>query len=220
MDSKLLYNQIKEQLPPIDGVAVKVEDNKMNFYIYGRLEFHVRETGGVSYVPNCSDRDKVKNICAEIVHTSKYVREYLETIDQAPDFEVEGLENKYKLLAQFNNTVLAARVSGGNHVEFVMWDKDSRGVSAGNYFGNDYVRAKEDFAVRANLVNWDKIFSTLELVEIYRCVDDTLGGGYEQEDALNTVKNKITEVVPDVIERAFEAQEQFDQELNNGQTMM
>lgn len=47
MNSKLLYNQIKEQLPPMEGVAVKVEDNKMNFYIDGRLEFYVRESGGV-----------------------------------------------------------------------------------------------------------------------------------------------------------------------------
>lgn len=90
----------------MEGVAVKVEDNKMNFYIDGRLEFYVRESGGVSYMPNCSDTDKVKNICGEIVRTSRFVREYLETIDQAPDFEVEGLKNKYKLLAQFNNTVL------------------------------------------------------------------------------------------------------------------
>ena len=60
MNSKLLYNQIKAQLPPMEGVAVKVEDNKMNFYIDGRLEFYVRESGGVSYMPNCSDTDKVK----------------------------------------------------------------------------------------------------------------------------------------------------------------
>lgn len=119
MNSKLLYNQIKEQLPPMEGVAVKVEDNKMNFYIDGRLEFYVRESGGVSYMPNCSDTDKVKNICGEIVHASRFVREYLETIDQTPVIEVEGLKNKYKLLAQFNNTVLAARVNGVDHVEFV-----------------------------------------------------------------------------------------------------
>ena len=35
MDSKLLYNQIKEKLPPMEGVAVKVEAHKMNFYIDG-----------------------------------------------------------------------------------------------------------------------------------------------------------------------------------------
>ena len=223
MNSKLLYNQMKEQLPPMEGVAVKVEDDKMNFYVDGRLEFYVRESGGVSFVPDCSYTDKVKDICDTTVLTSRFVREYLETIEQAPDFEVEGLKSKYKLIAQFNNTVLAARVSGGDHVEFVTWDKDSKGVSAGNYFGNDYTRAKEDFAVRADIINRDKIFSTFELVEIYRCVDDTLGGGYEisdeQEDVLNTIKNKITEVVPDVIGRAVEAQEQFDQGLNNGTTM-
>lgn len=50
MNSKLLYNQIKDQLPPMEGVAVKVEDNKMNFYIDGRLEFYVRETGGVTKI--------------------------------------------------------------------------------------------------------------------------------------------------------------------------
>lgn len=223
MNSKLLYNQIKEQLPPMEGVAVKIEDDKMNFCVDGRLEFYVRESGGVSFVPDCSYTDKVKDICDTTVLTSRFVREYLETIEQAPDFEVEGLKNKYKLLAQFNNTVLVARVNGGDYVEFVTWDKDSKGVSAGNYFGNDYTRAKEDFAVRADIINRDKIFSTFELVEIYRCVDDTLGGGYEisdeQEDVLNTIKNKITEVVPDVIGRAVEAQEQFDRRLNNGMTM-
>lgn len=223
MNSKLLYNQMKEQLPPMEGVAVKIEDDKMNFYVDGRLEFYVRESGGVSFVPDCSYTDKVKDICDTTVLTSRFVREYLEAIEQVPDFEVEGLKSKYKLIAQFNNTVLAARVSDGDHVEFVTWDKDSKGVSAGNYFGNDYIRAKEDFAVRADIINRDKIFSTFELVEIYRCVDDTLGGGYEisdeQEDVLNTIKNKITEVVPDVIGRAVEAQEQFDQGLNSGMTM-
>lgn len=84
---------------------------------------------------NCSYTDKVNNICITTALASKFVREYLETIDQVPDFQVEGLENKYKLLAQFNNTILATRVRGGDHVEFVTWDKDLRGVSAGNYFG-------------------------------------------------------------------------------------
>ena len=44
MDTKLLYNQMKEQLPPMEGVTVKVEDDKMNFYVDGRLEFYVMST--------------------------------------------------------------------------------------------------------------------------------------------------------------------------------
>ena len=57
MNSKLLYNQIKEQLPPMEGVDVKVDDDKMNFYVDGRLEFYVRESGGISFVPNTSYTD-------------------------------------------------------------------------------------------------------------------------------------------------------------------
>ena len=76
MESKLLYNQIKEQLPPMEGVAVKIEDDKMNFYVDGRLEFYVRESGGVSFVPDCSYTDKVKDICDTTVLTSRFVRYY------------------------------------------------------------------------------------------------------------------------------------------------
>lgn len=224
MDTKLLYNQMKEQLPPMEGVTVKVEDDKMNFYVDGRLEFYVRKSGGVSFVPDYSYTDKVKNASDMTIRTSRFVRGYLETIEQAPDFEVEGLENKYKLIAQFNNTVLAARVNGENHVEFVTWDMDSSGVSAGNYFGNNFNGAKEDFAIRADLVNRDKVFSTNELVEMYRCVEDTLEGEYEltneQEEMLAAIKNKISEVVPDVFERTIESGEQFEQGQDTGQLMI
>ena len=44
---------------------------------------------------SCSYTDKVKDICDTTVLTSRFVREYLETIEQAPDFEVEGLKSKY-----------------------------------------------------------------------------------------------------------------------------
>ena len=78
--------------------------------------------------------------------------------------------------------------------------------------------------MRANLVNPDKIFLIDELVEIYRCVDDILGGGYEltdeQEEILDIIKSKITESVPDVMERAVENEERFEPEQNTGQTMM
>ena len=176
MDSKLLYNQIKEQLPPMEGVAVKVEDNKMNFYIDGRLEFYVRESGGVSYMPNCSDTDKVKNICGEIVRTSRFVREYLETIEQAPDFEVEGLENKYKLLAQFNNTVLAARVNGVDHVEFVTWDEDSRGVSAEDINNFDFEAIGKKLIELGNgrITRYGNIYTNSDLEYYEPCTRESL----------------------------------------------
>lgn len=224
MDSKLFFNQIKLQLPHMEGVAIKAEDDKLNFYVDGRKEFYVRPTGGVSFETNCSYTDKVKQIGDSAVKASRYVHEYLTAIEEAPELKVDDLEKEFKLIAQFNNTVLAARIMQNENVEFVTWDKDSRGVSAGHYYGNNFIGAKEDFASRANLVNPDKIFKTDELVEIYRCVEDTFAGEYEltndQEEMLCGIKEKITEVVPDILERTIEAAEEFEQEQNEGQTMM
>ncbi len=216
MNPKLLFNQIKIQLPRVPGVRIEIEEDKMNFIINGRLELSVRESGGVSFEPNCSYTPETKQLSDKVIETSKFVREYLTTIDEAPEFNVEGVGNQFKLIAQFNNTVLAARTMQDENVEFVTWERDSSGVSAGHYYGNNFIGAKEDFASRANLVNPDKIFSTDELVEIYRCVEDTLAGEYEltngQEEMLAEIKGKIKEVVPDVIERAIEAGEEFEQE--------
>lgn len=224
MNSKLLFNQIKIQLPCMHGVRTEIQDDQLNFYVNGRLEFHVRESGGVSFEPNCSYTTETKQLSDKVIEASKFVREYLTTIDEAPEFKVEGVGNQFKLIAQFNNTVLAARTMQDENVEFVTWDRDSRGVSAGHYFGSNFIGAKEDFAIRSGIINRDKIFSTDELVEIYRCVEDTLAGEYEltndQRDILWRIQTKINDSVQNLNELIIEAGEKFEQENDIGQTMM
>ncbi len=218
MDAKLLFNQIKLQLPSREAVVIKAEENRLNFYIDGRLEFYVRESGGVSFVPDCSYTDKVRELSDVVIDISKLVRNYLRTIEESPDLKIEGLGIQYKLLAQFNNTILAGRVmTNGEQIEFVTWDKDRNGVSAGNYFGNKFTDAKEDFAVRADIVNKDKIFTTGELVEIYRCVADTIEGGYEltdeQSEILARIQSKIDEAVPNLNDLIHGQEQNFEQTM-------
>ncbi len=218
MDAKLLFNQIKLQLPSREAVVIKAEENRLNFYVDGRLEFYVRESGGVSFVPDCSYTDKVRELSDVVIDISKFVRNYLRTIEESPDLKIEGLGIQYKLLAQFNNTILAGRVmNNGEHIEFVTWDKDQNGVSAGNYFGNNFIGAKEDFAVRADIVNKDKIFTTGELVEIYRCVADTIEGGYEltdeQSEILARIQSKIDETVSNLNDLIHGQEQTFEQTM-------
>ena len=224
MDPKLLFNQIKIQLPRMHGVRTEIEEDKMNFFVNGRLKFSVRETGGVSFEPNCTYTNETKQLSDKVIETSKFVREYLTTIEEAPEFKVEGVGNQYKLIAQFNDTILAARTNDIDNVDFVTWEKDARGVSAGHYFGNNFIGAKEDFAIRSGIINRDKIFSTNELVEIYRCVEDTLDGEYEltndQHEMLWRIQSKINDSVPNLNDLIIEAGERIEQEQNEGQTMM
>ena len=44
------------------------------------------------------------------------------------------------------------------------WDFDRQGVHAGHYFTENYEAAKQDFAVRAGLVESQRLFSDEQLV--------------------------------------------------------
>ncbi len=110
------------------------------------------------------------------------VKEYGNAMEKAPDFKVPSLSQSYKLLAEYDNVVLAGRELNSGGFEFVTWRQNYNGVEHGNYFGNNYSGAKEDFATRSGLVNEKKLFSDEEYVEMYRCVMDTLEDSYELSD--------------------------------------
>ena len=99
----------------------------------------VSEVGGITYkcytIPTperVAAKDKVYRI---VSNTAEYMRQ----MEQAPPLKASGLEDSYKVLADFNGTVLAGTHSKYG-VQFVTWDwdYDRKGVSHGHYFpGND-----------------------------------------------------------------------------------
>ena len=83
-------------------------------------------------------------------------------------------------------------------------------MTLGHYFGNCYQEAKQDFAVRAGLVQSQRLFSQEQLAEIYRSVQQTLYADLEltraQEKTLQTVSDQITELLPEIEERQIQQQ--------------
>ena len=140
-------------------------------------------------------------------------REYRKEMARAPVLVAEGLNEPYKLLAEYNDVVLCGRQYGNGYgVQFVTWSRtfDRTGVTQGHYFGNCYQEAKQDFAVRAGLVQSRRLFSQEQLAEIYRSVQQTLYADLEltraQEKTLQTVSDQITELLPEIEERQFQPQ--------------
>ena len=81
----------------------------------------VTESGGVAY--RNEDIDEPERIAAkdkvyEIVRTTA---EYMRQMEMAPFLKADGLEDGYKVLADFNGTVLAG-VQSKHGVHFVTWD--------------------------------------------------------------------------------------------------
>lgn len=98
------------------------------------------------------------------------VAQYMAQMESAPFLNAVGLEDKYKVLADFNGVVLAG-CQTKHGVQFVTWDWDHnrKGVCYGHYYtglyapGN-YDAAKQDFAVRSGLVQEEQILRKISLL--------------------------------------------------------
>ena len=94
------------------------------------------------------------------------------------------------------------------------WDFDRQGVHAGHYFMENYEAAKQDFAVRAGLVERQRLFSDEQLAMLRDAcafsLEDNARLTYAEEKQLRSVQVQIGILLPE--------QEQ-EQRLTMEQTM-
>ena len=150
-----------------------------------------------------------------VIQTAGHVKEYMRIFECAPALKAVGLEDTYKVLADFGDAVLAGQL-GKKGARFVTWewDFDRQGVHAGHYFMENYEAAKQDFAVRAGLVESQRLFSDEQLAVIRNACAFAL----EDDATLSYAEEKQLQSVQEQIERLLPQQEQ-EQHLTMGQTM-
>ena len=146
----------------------EVHTDRLCILLDGAPLCEVTESGGIAY--RNKDIDEPERIAAkdkvyEIVRTTA---EYMRQMETAPALKADGLENGYKVLADFNGTVLAG-VQSKYGVHFVTWDwaYGRAGVCHGHYFMENYAGAKQDFAIRSGLIQKEQLFTPEQMTEIY-----------------------------------------------------
>jgi len=188
-----------------EGFTVKLEeDGLLPVELEGRQLCRIVKNGGVRY----REKDIAGKALAleRVVDIAQTTAEYMCQIEAAPFLTASGLEGNYRLLAEFNGAVLAGHPTRYG-VQFVTWERDfdHTGVCHGHYMGGDYVKAKQDFAVRSGLVPHSALFAPEQLAEIYRSIHETLDSGCpitaEREKLLEDVAEQIKRTVPDLEER-------------------
>ena len=132
----------------------EVHTDRLCILLDGSPLCEVTKSGGVAY--RNEDIDEPERIAAkdkvyEIVRTTA---EYMRQMEMAPFLKADGLEDGYKVLADFNGTVLAG-VQSKYGVQFVTWDwdYDRTGVVHGHYFMENYrrsLRLRQDHAVQSH----------------------------------------------------------------------
>ena len=136
-----------------------------------------------------------------VIQAAGQVKEYMRVFERAPALKAVGLQDTFKVLADFGDAVLAGR-SCKTGAKFVTWewDFDRQGVHAGHYFMENYEAAKQDFAARAGLVNEQRLFSDEQLAVIRNTCEFALEAdatlSYGEEKQLQSVQEQIELLLP------------------------
>ncbi len=205
-DGKRYLNEVTKSLQRARFEVETVDkDGLLPIKWQGQPLCTVTAEGGVRYLPEDVQRTAGENAVRQATDIAKATAQYMKLMEAAPSLKAKGLGGNYRLLAEFNGTVLAGQPTKYG-VQFVTWERDfdKTGLCWGHYF-EDYGKAKQDFATRSGLVAESWQFSAEQLTEVYRTVHETLESGYyipeERERLLKRVVEQIEQAVPDLQER-------------------
>lgn len=194
-----------------EGIATgSVEKGCLPVLADGRAAVLVMPRGGVVFNADVERGPEANSVYDLTYKLSREVYEYTGAMASAPPLVAEGLHEGFRVLADFNGVVLAGQeLEADWGYKFATWRRspDRTAVGSGEYFdgGHFYGAAKLDFACRAGLVDGHRQFTDQQLVELYRCVCETLESGYpltkERREVLEQAAEQVEGSVDDLDER-------------------
>ena len=189
------------------GFTTQLKDNEvLKVKLDEKPLCQLNNVGGISYFEeDVVGRDEALDQARGIAWSA---REYMILLEQAPPLTADGLGEGYKLLAEFNGTVLAGHLTqyGAQFITW-QWTRNRTSLWQGHYYGaggdsGGYQAAKRDFAVRSSLIPKNALFDPEQLTEIYRSIHETLDSEYpltdERRKLLESAAAQIEESVPDL----------------------
>lgn len=192
VEQKLLRKELDARL---------LEDGLIRVKWNGQPLCSVDRDGIVRFRPADITGPEVDRQLRTVIQAAGQVKEYMRIFERAPALKAVGLEDTYKVLADFGDAVLAGQL-GKKGAWFVTWewDFDRQGVHAGHYFMENYEAAKQDFAVRAGLVERQRLFSDEQLAVIRNAcafaLEDDATLSYAEEKQLHSVQEQIELLLP------------------------
>ena len=194
-----------------EGIATgSVEKGCLPVLADGRAAVLVMSHGTVAFNADVERGPEANSVYDLTYKLSREVYEYTGAMASAPPLVAEGLHEGFRVLADFNGVVLAGQeLEADWGYKFATWRRspDRTSVGSGEYFdgGHFYGAAKLDFACRAGLVDGHRQFTDQQLVELYRCVCETLESGYpltkERREVLEQAAEQVEGSVDDLDER-------------------
>lgn len=199
---KRFLQEVEQKLLRKELDARLLEDGLLHIRWNEKPLCSVDRDGIVRFRPADITGPEVDRQLRTVIQTAGHVKEYMRIFECAPALKAVGLEDTYKVLADFGDAVLAGQL-GKKGARFVTWewDFDRQGVHAGHYFMENYEAAKQDFAVRAGLVESQRLFSDEQLAVIRNAcafaLEDDATLSCAEEKLLRSVQEQIGQLLPE-----------------------
>ena len=131
-----------------------VEQERLPVLLDGQEVMSVAPGGTIFLQAETADSQPVMDAYDVVARVTAQVCEYTGAVAVAPRLKASGLHENFRLLAEYNGTVLAGRkLDWGQGYQFATWTRspDRTAVAHGHYYdgGDTYEAAKLDFACRA-----------------------------------------------------------------------
>lgn len=160
-------------------------------------------SGGIRYRSEDIVDSEAELACGKVSAIAGTVAEYMKLMELAPVLKANGLDESYKVLAEFNDVVLAGHQSRYG-MQFVTWEwnYDHTGVYQGHYAAHHYLAAKQDFATRSGLIDRQQLFTPEQLAGAFFCIQGVLDSddrlSLQREKLLQETLDQITYAVPNL----------------------
>ena len=179
----------------------KNESGILNITLEHQPICRIHPDDSYTYLPNDHTTDEQADAFHAAEKMIDTTKEYIRAYENAPQFEIDGIED-YRKLAEFGGVVFGAKDMREQHgFQFSSWFKTYGGTGAtmGDY-SFDYEYSKQSFAERSGLIDKNRQFTNEQLADIYRCIafskDMVDSLSYEQDNALGNIMDKIESALP------------------------
>lgn len=204
MDRAVFFQELRRVLQREGFTTQAVQDGLLPVEWDGHPLCQISEGASTRYTHTDVDTPEREQACQRATDLACMVWEYTTLLEQAPPLRVQGLTGDFRVLGDFNGTVLAGHQTKFG-IHFVTWDRDFRwtGLNYGHYFQENYLAAKQDFAIRSGLVPQHQVFNQEQLTEVFRCCTVTLDADLnltpQQEACIRDIQEQIESGIPDVV---------------------
>ena len=134
MNQEVFFQELRRVLQREGFTTQAVQDGLLPVEWDGHPLCRITEGGGVRYWQENVANLEREQACQRAADLACMVREYTTLLEQAPPLRAQGLTGDFRVLADFNGTVLAGHQTKFG-IHFVTWDRDFRwtGLNYGHY---------------------------------------------------------------------------------------